>query len=605
MDQGLITQEEADILLIECAESETGQKYLEVLVECSGDGLVEEGDFAYFKVDLIYVEKKDQLSLGFTDGSAVSPDDYSSTGFDNSFDGGLTWTPYMRPIVFGTAGDYVIWTRTAIVDDTVGEPDEMFTFNASVSNLKDPPVVNSASATIVDQDPEYVSILVSPDTISLLGITTVIVTVEDYSHNPVAGETVNFTIDVNNSGGIFATSSAVTDVNGQASVSYVGGPTEGTDTIRTTTDNNGVYDTETIEVVDTDLLIIDFETLPDGTVPNLGDPILESYADWGVHVSQEGVTDSPSFANWQQPDANIYAFAGHLNNDGYAIVQISFDIPVYSVKVDVSGGVDTSITMTAKDIDSNIIESVTATDLIPYKQFNTISLESYTRIASVEFTTGHRYSLLLDNLVLNEDECFNSFEFANLWRVGTITTGDCNDTVIVHGENLESTLDTGLGSDDISIGDFILRGELLAGEGNNIINVASYVYDTTITSGAGNDIINIGSYETRLSLNSGAGDDEISINGQLYEGSQITGEGNDVLEVRTTSFVRAHIDMGPGNDILALSGDMSDYNITEINGNNYVFGEYNNTLHVYNVEAIVFGDGIIIGDQELGGSYNN
>ena len=198
----------------------------------------------------------------------------------------------------------------------------------------------------------------------------------------------------------------------------------------------------------------------------------------------------------------------------------------------------------------------------------------------------------------NAEGCVNTYTYSNMWRVGTITTSDCDDTVIVYGQILESTLDTGMGSDNISIGSYILRGRVYAGSGNNIINVASYVYDTTITSGEGNDIINIGSSETRLSLNSGAGDDRVSINGQLYEGHQITGEGNDVLEVNTTSFVRAHIDMGPGSDILVFSGGISDYNITSQNGNNYLFGTYNNTLRIYNVETIIFGDGSVIGGNQ-------
>ena len=40
---------------------------------------------------------------------------------------------------------------------------------------------------------------------------------------------------------------------------------------------------------------------------------------------------------------------------------------------------------------------------------------------------------------------------------GTITTGDDDDTVIVNGDIVGKTLDTGLGSDDISVYGKILR----------------------------------------------------------------------------------------------------------------------------------------------------
>lgn len=193
-----------------------------------------------------------------------------------------------------------------------------------------------------------------------------------------------------------------------------------------------------------------------------------------------------------------------------------------------------------------------------------------------------------------EEGCTNTYVYSGMWRVGTITTSDCDDTVTVNGLNLESTLDTGMGSDNIFVSS-ILRGRIYAGEGDNIINVPSHAHDSTITSGSGADIINIGGGETRLNLNSGAGDDKITITGQLYEGRQVTGEGDDVLEINTTSFVRAYIDMGSGNDVLKFSGDFSNYNLRSQDGKHFYFGWlYNNIMHVYNVETIIFGDGYVL-----------
>ncbi len=157
-------------------------------------------------------------------------------------------------------------------------------------------------------------------------------------------------------------------------------------------------------------LFIDFETLPDGTRPTVvdyhsngypGSPILDSYADFGVHFSQTGTDESPAFSNFQTGN-NIYAFVWR-NVNGYSDLIISFDCPVYSIKADVAGAAGATITMTAQDINGNYIGADSAFGFQPYIFSKTVSLEISTPIISqIKFTTQQWAGIALDNLHLNE-----------------------------------------------------------------------------------------------------------------------------------------------------------------------------------------------------------
>ena len=206
----------------------------------------------------------------------------------------------------------------------------------------------------------------------------------------------------------------------------------------------------------------------------------------------------------------------------------------------------------------------------------------------------------------SEGDYENIYEYPELWRVGTITTSDLNDRVTVNGIILESTLNTGHGSDNITVSGKLLRGKIFAGDGNNMLNLR-HAHDSTVTSGSGEDNVTLRS-ETRLRLDTRSGDDTVTINGTLYEGCLRTGADDDVLYVNSRSFVRACINMGPGNDVLVLSGKRSDYgDITDQGDGNYKFviQLYNEYVKIRDVEAIVFGDGDMIGNASLGEPYKN
>ncbi|RJP47003.1 MAG: hypothetical protein C4548_01640, partial [Desulfobacteraceae bacterium] len=74
----------------------------------------------------------------------------------------------------------------------------------------------------------------------------IIATLRDTQGNPMPGQTIAFTIDPNQSGATLSAPSAVTDINGQATVTYTAGPNNGDDTVIATS----VTDTTITGVID-------------------------------------------------------------------------------------------------------------------------------------------------------------------------------------------------------------------------------------------------------------------------------------------------------------------------------------------------------------------
>ncbi|MDY0391546.1 MAG: cadherin-like domain-containing protein, partial [Desulfobulbus oligotrophicus] len=116
----------------------------------TGDIEVPEGDPAVFDIHVTGVGEGSTLELTFADGTAVSPDDYASGGFEYSLDGGTTWNEYTGGIPL-PAGDSVVQVRTPTVDDTIDEPNETFTLNAVLTS-NGTTYSDSATATIIDND---------------------------------------------------------------------------------------------------------------------------------------------------------------------------------------------------------------------------------------------------------------------------------------------------------------------------------------------------------------------------------------------------------------------------------------------------------------------
>ncbi|MFC3532078.1 beta strand repeat-containing protein, partial [Vogesella facilis] len=117
----------------------------------TGDITVPEGNDAVFTLHITGAADGSSLVLTMADGTALSPDDYSSGTFQYSTDGGATWTAYTGAITGLTQGDHTLLISTTTVNDSFDEADETFGLSATLSsngtNYSD-----AATATIVDND---------------------------------------------------------------------------------------------------------------------------------------------------------------------------------------------------------------------------------------------------------------------------------------------------------------------------------------------------------------------------------------------------------------------------------------------------------------------
>ena len=110
-------------------------------------------------------------------------------------------------------------------------------------------ITQQIEITFTTGPPATVVLGIFPAPVETNAQTTVTATVKDANNNPVNGETMVFSIEDNQSGGLLQAFSAVTDINGKASVVYTAGAVIGTDTIKARAQINNVSGTRTIEVV--------------------------------------------------------------------------------------------------------------------------------------------------------------------------------------------------------------------------------------------------------------------------------------------------------------------------------------------------------------------
>jgi len=119
--------------------------------------------------------------------------------------------------------------------------------------------------------PRTVTLNAAPATVHPSGTSTVTATLEDSHGNPVPGETIVFAIVTNNSGGILSAPSAVTNINGQATITYTGGTTVPvlpatnlTDTIHAISVTDTDVDADKDIIVDASATIVGSVTLVSG-----------------------------------------------------------------------------------------------------------------------------------------------------------------------------------------------------------------------------------------------------------------------------------------------------------------------------------------------------
>ncbi len=111
--------------------------------------VVNEGEDAVFNVSISGAAAGSTVNLTLADGTAIDAD-YNEAYFEYSSDGGTTWTAVTGAIGVA-AGDSSLLVRTDTFDDTLDEPDETFTLNATLTS-QGTDYADSATATIIDND---------------------------------------------------------------------------------------------------------------------------------------------------------------------------------------------------------------------------------------------------------------------------------------------------------------------------------------------------------------------------------------------------------------------------------------------------------------------
>ena len=137
---------------------------------------------------------------------------------------------------------------------------------------------------------------------------------------------------------------------------------------------------------------------PGGDQANTSGISMDQYSPWGVHfrtISENNSWPSVRLANNNQY-AQVYSTT---YPPGFNMVA-DFDMPVYSIEVDVSSAVGMTVTMIAKDSSGVIIDSVVSASVPDVSNwFELLQLDTTTPIASVEWWPSEQNaSVWIDNL---------------------------------------------------------------------------------------------------------------------------------------------------------------------------------------------------------------
>ena len=158
-------------------------------------------------------------------------------------------------------------TLVTLLTDAAGEAKYTYTSTkvaqAVTMGIKANDIVAVASIEQIAGSAASMSVYASPNPMHPGTQTTVTGRIVDSNNNPVSGESVNFALTANNSGGSLGVASAVTDLSGEASVVYTAGYTN------LTTDRITVTSGTFSEIAD---ILVDANAIVVGTVTLSADP---------------------------------------------------------------------------------------------------------------------------------------------------------------------------------------------------------------------------------------------------------------------------------------------------------------------------------------------
>ena len=147
-------------------------------------------------------------------------------------------------------------------------------------------------------------------------------------------------------------------------------------------------------------VFIDFETLPDGSPAASGNPVADSYVQWGVSFSEIGLGPAePQFWNGYHADG---LFASTRTNGGYPPgfnIKAEFDLLVFRISVDVMTAANHTVTMLAKDAYGTVIGTAVSEPAPSTFWAGRLSITTDTPIATVEWWPSAQTAAVgIDNL---------------------------------------------------------------------------------------------------------------------------------------------------------------------------------------------------------------
>ncbi|MCK5738174.1 Ig-like domain-containing protein, partial [bacterium] len=112
--------------------------------------------------------------------------------------------------------------------------------------------------------PNTIVVSPAPSTVNPAGISTVTATLTDTLGNPLSGETITFNFSANASGANLSAPSAITNINGETTVTYTAGNTDGIDIVRAVSVANALVTGTGSITVDTDAVVVQGVTVISG-----------------------------------------------------------------------------------------------------------------------------------------------------------------------------------------------------------------------------------------------------------------------------------------------------------------------------------------------------
>jgi len=132
--------------------------------------------------------------------------------------------------------------------------------------------IGSVNVAFVAGAPANINVNAAPSTVNPNGTSTVTATLTDSNNNPIPGETINFDFTINASGASLSATSAVTNVNGQATITYIAGTAQPTqDRVRARSATNAAINGLAIINVDALASVVGSVTVTAGASSLLAD----------------------------------------------------------------------------------------------------------------------------------------------------------------------------------------------------------------------------------------------------------------------------------------------------------------------------------------------